>query len=186
WYGKSVVNPYLTLSKVDSIISGRALKQSLGGLDLAVLKAQSLFFEQPKQLFDNPSRPIPIDDLPGGIGIGDRMGGEQPPGNRLAPLWRVGLAQFDQAQPDLLWQLRGAGIARPGDRDDPKAQLQPSLALGPTRTFAQRHPTGAGQRRLTGDLGQAAAADQASIVVNSAQHVDTRFRHQRPQGVKIG
>src|ERR1700736_4820215 len=25
WYGKSVVNPYLTLSKVDSIISGRAL-----------------------------------------------------------------------------------------------------------------------------------------------------------------
>jgi len=26
WYGKSVVNPYLTLSKVDSIISGRALR----------------------------------------------------------------------------------------------------------------------------------------------------------------
>ena len=28
WYGKSVVNPYLTLSKVDSIISGRALSGS--------------------------------------------------------------------------------------------------------------------------------------------------------------
>src|SRR6266436_6201391 len=28
WYGKSVVNPYLTLSKVDSIISGRALRWS--------------------------------------------------------------------------------------------------------------------------------------------------------------
>src|SRR5205085_2877850 len=26
WYEKSVVNPYLTLSKVDSIISGRALR----------------------------------------------------------------------------------------------------------------------------------------------------------------
>jgi hypothetical protein len=101
-------------------------------------------------------------------------------------LWRVGLAQFDQAQPDLRWQLRRAGIARPGDRGDPKAPLQPSLALGPTRTLAQPHPTGAGQRPLPGDRGQAAAADQASIVVNSAQYVDTRFRHQRPQGVKIG
>jgi hypothetical protein len=70
--------------------NGDELKQSLGGLDLAVLEAQSVFFEQPKQLFDNPSRPVPIDDLPGGIGIGDRMGGEQPPGNGLAPLWRVG------------------------------------------------------------------------------------------------
>src|ERR1700730_17340238 len=29
WYGKSVVNPYLTLSKVDSIISGRALRGCL-------------------------------------------------------------------------------------------------------------------------------------------------------------
>ena len=29
-------------------------------------------------------------------------------------------------------------------------------------------------------------ADQASIVMNSAQHMDTRLRHQRPQGVKIG
>src|SRR4029077_1352421 len=26
WYGKSVVNPYLTLSKVDSIIFGQALR----------------------------------------------------------------------------------------------------------------------------------------------------------------
>src|SRR5438876_904423 len=111
--------------------NGDEFKQSLGGLDLAVLEAQSLFFEQPKQLFDNPSRPVPADDLPSGIGIGGRMGGEQPPGNRLGPRWWVGLAQFDQAQPDLRRQPRRTGIARPGDRDDPKAQLQPSLALGP-------------------------------------------------------
>ena len=70
--------------------NGDELQQSLGGLDLAVLEAQSLFLEQPKQLFDGPSRPVPIDDLPGGIRIGDGMAGEQPPGNRLARLGRVG------------------------------------------------------------------------------------------------
>jgi len=43
--------------------NGDELKQSLGGLDLAVLEAQSLFLKQPKQLFDNPSRPVPIDNL---------------------------------------------------------------------------------------------------------------------------
>src|SRR5438105_109698 len=53
--------------------NGDELKQSLGGLDLAVLEAQSLFLEQPKQLFDDPSRPVPVDDLPSGINIGDRM-----------------------------------------------------------------------------------------------------------------
>jgi hypothetical protein len=51
------------------------LKQALGGLDLAAFKAQSLFLEQPKQLFDDPSRPVPIDDLPGGVSIGDIMSG---------------------------------------------------------------------------------------------------------------
>ena len=41
---------------------GDEFEQSLGGLDLAVFEAQSLFLEQPKQLFDDPSRPVPIDD----------------------------------------------------------------------------------------------------------------------------
>jgi hypothetical protein len=53
--------------------NGDELKQSLGGLDLAVLEAQSLFLKQPKQLFDDPSRPVPIDDLPGGRSTGDSM-----------------------------------------------------------------------------------------------------------------
>jgi hypothetical protein len=39
------------------------LKQALRSLDLAVFQAQSLFLEQPKQLFDDPSRTVPIDDL---------------------------------------------------------------------------------------------------------------------------
>jgi hypothetical protein len=114
------------------------------------------------------------------------MSGEQPPNNGLAALGWVGFGQFDQAQCDLPWQLRRADLARSGDRDDPEAQLQPSLALGPTRALAQDHPTGAGQWRLAGNRDQGAAADQASIVMNSAQHMDTRLRHQRPQGVKIG
>src|SRR5205807_8165640 len=109
--------------------NGDKLKQSLGGLDLTVLESQSMFLEQPKQLFDDPSRPVPVDDLPSGINIGDRMSGEQPPANGLAALGRVGFGQFDQAQCDLRWQLRRAGLARPSDRDDPEPQLQPSLAL---------------------------------------------------------
>src|SRR5438132_12255364 len=131
--------------------NGDELKQSLGGLDLAVLEAQSLFLEQPKQLFDDPSRPVPVDDLPSGINIGDRMSGEQPPANGLAALGRVGFGQFDQAQCDLRWQLRRAGLARPSDRDDPEPQLQPSLALAPTTTLAPAPPTGAGQRPLAGN-----------------------------------
>jgi hypothetical protein len=62
-----------------------SLSSSSATLDLAVFQAQSLFFEQPKQLFDDPSRPVPIDDLPSGIGIGDSMSGEQAPGNGLLP-----------------------------------------------------------------------------------------------------
>src|SRR5437867_4146402 len=69
--------------------NGDEPKQSLGGLDLAVFEAQSLFLEQPKELFDDPSRPVPVDDLPGGSGSGDDMGGEQPPRNRLAAAGRV-------------------------------------------------------------------------------------------------
>src|SRR6516162_10592066 len=38
--------------------NGDELEQALGGLDLAVFEAQSLFFEQPKQLFDDPSRAV--------------------------------------------------------------------------------------------------------------------------------
>ncbi|MBV8111159.1 MAG: hypothetical protein JOZ35_14735 [Hyphomicrobiales bacterium] len=79
------------------------LKQALGSLDLAIFKAQSLFVERPKQLFDDPSRPVPIDDLPSGISIGDSMSGEQPPSNGLAALGWVGFGQFDQAQRDLRW-----------------------------------------------------------------------------------
>jgi len=83
--------------------NGDELKQALCSLDLAVFQAQSLFLEQPKQLFDDPSRPVPIDDLPGGVSIGDRMSGEQPPSNGLAALGWVGFGQFDQAQRDLRW-----------------------------------------------------------------------------------
>src|SRR5271165_1908217 len=120
----------------------------------------SLFLEQPKQLFDDPSGPVPVDNLPGGSGTGDGMGGEQPPGNGLAPLWGVGFGQFDQVQGDLCRHRGRAGIAWPGDRDDPKPQPQPGLALGPTRALAQCHPTGAGQRPLPGNRGQGAATDR--------------------------
>src|ERR1700745_2570372 len=108
---RSAVSTWVS-SRRNPFFFGGEVKQVPGLLHLAVLKAQSLFLEQPKQLFDDPSCSVPIDDLPGGSGIGDRMAGEQPPSNGLAPRWRVGFGQFDQAQGDLCGQPRRTGLAR--------------------------------------------------------------------------
>ncbi len=54
---------------------GNKLEQAVGRFDLAVLDLQPLFFEDPEELFDGPSAPIPVDDLPGGCGGLGTVGG---------------------------------------------------------------------------------------------------------------
>src|SRR5205814_2151133 len=42
WYPNQVVNPYITLSKVDSIISGRALSISALYLDIGIIRSYGI------------------------------------------------------------------------------------------------------------------------------------------------
>ena len=73
--------------------------QTLGSGDLAVFELQSLRLDQAKQLFDAPALAIHLDNAPSLGRVGDLMGGQQPPVQRLHAVRCVGLAHIDRAQP---------------------------------------------------------------------------------------
>lgn len=58
---------------------GGELDQHIGAGELTVLEAQAVGLHQTEQLLDGPAPPVPVDDLPGGGGVADLMGGEKAP-----------------------------------------------------------------------------------------------------------
>jgi len=109
------------------------------------------------------------------------MGGEQPPGNGLA-VWGGRLGnRFKLKVVTVRLAAPGALASRgSGERDEPNRSSKRGLTLGPTRTLAQGHRRVPSQRPWRAIVAQGAATDQASIVVNSTEHMDTRFPAPAP------
>src|SRR6516225_12453823 len=75
-----------------------------------------------RQLLDGPAHLVPIDDLPGGRGVVDLVGGEQPPVHRLGAGGGIALDHFDQGQRHRLRQVAVARFARARQFDRAEAQ----------------------------------------------------------------
>src|SRR3984885_4493487 len=99
---------------------GGELDEAFGGFELTVFEAQPLKFQQSPELLDGPAHPVPIDDLPGGLDVGDVVSGEQPPVNSFGAGGAIALDHFDEADCGLACcagaparSCRSAGSAMP-------------------------------------------------------------------------
>ena len=63
---------------------GNEFKQSIGGVQLTVFDLKALQLHDTEQLLDHPALRIPVDDLPGALGIAQRVRRQQAPVQRLA------------------------------------------------------------------------------------------------------
>ena len=75
---------------------GDELEEGIGAVELTVFDAEALGFEDAEELLDGPTPSVPVDDLPGVCGIGDLVGGQQPPMHRLDALRWLQLDGLDQ------------------------------------------------------------------------------------------
>jgi hypothetical protein len=81
---------------------GGKLEEAVGGFDLAVFDADTLLLEDPEELLDGPAGAVPVDDLPGSVGICGGMAGEQAPDQRWGAFGGRRLGELDQGHGYLL------------------------------------------------------------------------------------
>ena len=137
-----------------------------------------------------PAGAIPVDDAPRLLGIIDRVGGKQPPMDRLvAPLRRgarVRLDDFDQAQPDACRQRAVALLLRTADFDLPVTQFDDHVAPG-LAGIARRQgeaPRAGGCERGGGGI-QPAAIGQRAVAGRADQQMAVVGGPSRPQRIHV-
>ena len=123
--------------------------------------SQALLLQGAEELLDDPALLVPGDDAPGDGRVGDRVGGQQPPEDRLGALGRIDLGHLDQdAAPALrqalLQRLVLDAAARPGRSG---AEQWPRALAG--LVDARAAPRSPPARRRPARGGQLAAAPDA-------------------------
>src|ERR1700704_611087 len=126
WLGEGSVARLEQLQDDDGSLGrdGGELEQAIGGFDLAVFESQALLLQQSPELLDDPTHFVPVDDLPGGISIGELMRGEKPPVHRLSAAGRITFDHLDERHWHRLRQIAIGGVARASQFDFAKPQRQ--------------------------------------------------------------
>src|SRR5215475_10482094 len=161
--------------------NGGELDQTIGILHLAVFKSQALLLQQSPELLDGPTHFVPVDDLPGGIGIGDLMRGEKPPMHRRSAAGRITFDHLNERQRYRLWEIAIGGVAgaRQFDFAEPHAQdgrTRRTLAF----PFGQLNQAGCGESKALRRGIEAIAIGQAAVMHGTCDQVDVPFRHRCP------
>ena len=76
---------------------GGQFDEPLCGGELTVFQPEALQLQQTPELLDDPALLVPMDDAPSSGGVGNVMGGEQPPVQGLGILRRMRFEEFDQS-----------------------------------------------------------------------------------------
>src|SRR5213594_2030220 len=78
-----------------ALADGDELEEAVGGGDLAVFELEALGLEHAEELLDQPAPLVPLDNAPGVLRARHRVGGQQPPMQRLGAGRRIALAHVD-------------------------------------------------------------------------------------------
>src|SRR5882724_10949489 len=99
------------------------LDQALGGGKLTVFEPETLQLQQTPQLLDDPALLVPMDDAPSSRGIGNVMGGEQPPVQTLGAVRRMRFEELDQSDRHISRQMAMCSAVWPPQRDLSEPQV---------------------------------------------------------------
>src|SRR5262245_49066294 len=160
---------------------GGELDQTIGGLHLTVFESQALLLQQPPELLDGPTHFVPVDDLPGSIGIGDLMRGEKTPVYRSLAARRIAFDHLDERQRYRLRQIAIGGIAGASQFDFAEPHAQGGQACGTLAfPFGQFNQACCGECKLLRRGIEAIVIGQAAIMHGACNQVDVRSRHPCP------
>ena len=160
------------------------LEQSIGGFQAAVFELKAFGLDEPEELLDCPAFLVPSNDPLGRGGVGDLVGRQKAPMQRLGVGWRKILDDLDQGQIDALGQ-GGRRALRSLDSHASKAQRKLGLTgrlMGASRKIDRRH---VGDRQSGARRIKARAIDQGAVMHRTRQKMKVLRRNRSPFGVNV-